>query len=173
MLDNDVYKILVSTVKLGLAERGIPDALVRQSYQPTQQAVKTGQCIFLHKLPSPQGSYGLEYTETGERIQIAYATSVFQVSALSPQDPMDIESLTAYDLLTKVSDHLQSYDTIRQLQVEGIPLMRITNISADYSQNNFDQFELSPFFTLTLQNNRSYTKAIPQVDRVTGTSIGV
>ena len=173
MLDNDVYKVLVSTVKLGLTERGVPNTLVRQSYQPTQQAVKTGQCIFLHKLPSPQGSYGLEYTDTGERIQISYATSVFQVSALSPQNPADINSLTAYDLLTKVSDHLQSYDTIRQLQQGGIPLMRITNISADSFQNNFDQFELSPFFTLTLQNNRSYTKSIPQVDRVTGLAIGV
>lgn len=173
MLDNEVYKILVSTVKLGLTERGVPNASVRQSYQPTQQSVKTGQCIFLHKLPSPQGSYGLEYTDAGERIQIAYATSVFQVSALSPQDPMNINSLTAYDLLTKVSDHLSSYDTIRQLQQEGIPLMRITNISADYSKNNYDQFELSPFFSLTLQNNRSYTRTVPQVDRVTGTSIGV
>ena len=173
MFDNEVYKVLVSTVKNGLAERGVPDALVRQSYQPTQQAVKTGQCIFLHKLPSPQGSYGLEYTDTGERIQISYATSVYQVSALSPQNPADINSLTAYDLLTKVSDHLQSYDTIRQLQTKGIPLMRVTNISADSFQNSFDQFELSPFFTLTLQNNRSYTREVPQVDRVTGTSIGV
>ena len=173
MLDNEVYKILVKTVKVGLTDRGVPNVLVRQSYQPTQQSVKTERCIFLHKLPSPQGSYGIEYNESGERRQITYATSVYQVSALSLQNPAEINSLTAYDLITKVSDHLQDYDTIRDFQSKGIPLMRITNINVESFQNNYDQFELSPFFTLTLQNNRSYTKAVPQVDRVTGLGIGV
>lgn len=173
MLDNELYKLLISIINDGLAARGVDNALVRQSYQPTQQAVKKNPAIFIHKIHSPQGSYGLEYNEDGTRTQITYASSVFQIDALSPQDPEDINAITAYDLLTYVSDELQSPDIIKKLNDHGLGILRVTDISPTEFKNNWDQFELSPSFTVTIVNNRRYTKAVDQVDRVQGQDYGV
>ena len=179
MLDNQIYQVLISAINQILVDQSsiypaLQNALVRQSYQPTQQSVKNQPCIFVSKVTNPQFGWGINYiANTSEREQVQYAESTYQVVALLQQDPADINSLTANDLVTLVSDMLQSYDIIRSLRGQGLAIQRVSSISGGHFVNDKDRYELDPGFQITFNYHRTYNKPVDQVIEATGAIYGV
>ncbi len=177
MRDNQIYQILFSTVNRIIADQAIiypelQNALVRQSYQPTQQSATNKPCIFISKITNPQTGWGLNYVDNN-REQIQYAQSTYQFTALYQQTPENIAGLTANDLATLVSDMLQSYDIIRSLTEQGLSIQRVRTISGGYFVNEKERFELDPGFEVILNYCRTYNKLIDHVDDAIGNNYGV
>lgn len=162
MRDNDLFKVIIAELKSLLAGEGLSDVKIKQSYQPTQQSVSEQRRIFIHKVTNPQVGVGIVYDEN-KRIQQHLKRAVFQFDALAQQDPSDINSLTASDILTIAADLLQSYDAVRNLRNNGVNIERITEVRPSYFINDKDRNESSPSFDLTVTYQHNYEKEIPSI----------
>lgn len=172
MRDNDLFKVIIAELKLLLAAEGLGDVKIKQSYQPTQQSVSEQRRIFIHKVSNPQVGSGIIYDGT-KRIQQHLKRAVFQFDALAQQDPSDINSLTASDILTIAADLLQSYDAVRDLRNNGVNIERVTDVRPSYFINDKDRNESSPSFDLTVTYQQEYEKEIPSITGVNSNLHGV
>lgn len=162
MRDNDLFKILIAELKSQLVNQNLADVKVLRSYQPTQQSVSEERRIFIHKVTNPQVGTGIIYNGT-TRIQQYLKRATFQFDALAQQDPSDINSLTASDILTTAADMLQSYKSIRQLRENGVNIERITDVRQSYFINDKDRNESAPSFDLTVSYQHNYENEIPSI----------
>ena len=172
MRDNDLFKIIIAELNSLLTGEGLADVKVKQSYQPTQQSVSEERRIFIHKVTNPQVGTGIVYSGT-KRTQQYLKRASFQFDALAQQDPSDINSLTASDILTAAADLLQSYDAVRNLRNNGVNIERVTDVRPSYFINDKDRNESSPSFDLTVTYQHDYEKEIPSVNGVNSNLHGV
>jgi hypothetical protein len=172
MRDNDLFKVIIAELKSLLSDEGLGDIKIKQSYQPTQQSVSEERRIFMHKVSNPQVGSGIIYNGTTRRQQYL-KRAVFQFDALAQQDPSDINSLTASDILTAAADLLQSYDAVRNLRNNGVNIERVTDVRPSYFINDKDRNESSPSFDLTVTYQHNYEKEIPSVIGVNSNLHGV
>ncbi len=172
MRDNDLFKVIIAELNTLLAVEGLSDVKVKQSYQPTQQSVSEQRRIFIHKVSNPQVVVGIVYDEN-KRIQQHLKRAVFQFDALAQQDPSDINSLTASDILTIAADLLQSYDAVRNLRNNGVNIERVTEVRPSYFINDKDRNESSPSFDLTVTYQHNYEKEIPSISGANSNLQGV
>jgi len=172
MLDNDVLKVIISELKSQLNLYGLSDVKIKQSYQPTQQSKSNQRRIFIHKVTNPQIGTGFKYAGT-KRTQQYFKRASFQFDALAQQDPSDINSLTASDILTAAADLLQSYDAVRNLRSNGVNIERITDVRPSYFINDKDRNESSPSFDLTLTYQHEYEKEVPPIEGVNSNLHGI
>ena len=172
MRDNELIIAIKAELDSLLAAHGYADIKVKQSYQPTQQSVSEERRIFMHKVTNPQVGSGIVYDEN-KRIQQHLKRAVFQFDALAQQDPSDINSLTAGDIVTIAADLLQSYDAVRNLRANGVNIERVTAVRPSYFINDKDRNESSPSFDLTITYQHDYEKEIPSITGVTDNYYGV
>lgn len=172
MRDNDLFKIIIAELNLLLTGEGLADVKVKQSYQPTQQSVSEERRIFIHKVTNPQVGTGIVYSGT-KRTQQYLKRASFQFDALAQQDPSDINSLTASDILTTAADLLQSYDAVRNLRNNGVNIERVTDVRPSYFINDKDRNESSPSFDLTVTYQHNYENEIPSINGVNSNLHGV
>ncbi len=172
MRDNDLFKIIIAELKLLLADEGLSDVKIKQSYQPTQQSVSEERRLFIHKVINPQVGTGIVYSGT-KRTQQHLKRASFQFDALAQQDPSDINSLTASDILTTAADLLQSYSAVRNLRNNGVNIERVTDVRPSYFINDKDRNESSPSFDLTVTYQHNYENEIPSINGVNSNLHGV
>ncbi|MCD1124811.1 hypothetical protein LPW36_01970 [Jinshanibacter sp. LJY008] len=169
MKENEL-KILFRRVLLsGLAAKNII-ADVEQGYQPTQQGINPQPTIFFylihnHRYGSPKRTDKYDrdnnviiHTET------QWWESQFQISAISHQDPQDITSLTAGDLVSAASTILQSERGLAELKEGGAGIYRITDVKTPYFKNDRDQSEQLPMFDITLTHKDIHVTETPTVE---------
>lgn len=172
MRDNDLLKVIIAELRTLLDGEGLNDVKIKQSYQPTQQSVSEQRRIFIHKVTNPQIGSGIIYDQN-KRIQQYLKCAVFQFDALAQQDPSDVNSLTASDILTIAADLLQSYDAVRNLRNNGVNIERVTDVRPSYFINDKDRNESSPSFDLTVTYQHDYEKEIPSITGVNSNQHGV
>lgn len=172
MRDNDLFKIIIAELKSLLTGEGLVDVKIKQSYQPTQQSTSEQRRIFIHKVANPQVGTGIVYDGTKKKQQYLKRAS-FQFDALAQQDPSNINSLTASDILTIAADLLQSYDAVRNLRNNGVNIERVTDVRPSYFINDKDRNESSPSFDLTVTYQHTYEKEIPSINGVNSNLHGV
>jgi len=172
MRDNDLFKVIIAELRLLLDGESLADVKIKQSYQPTQQSASEGRRIFIHKVANPQVGTGIFYTGT-KRTQEHLKRATFQFDALAQQDPSDINSLTASDILTVAADLLQSYDAVRNLRNNGVNIERVTDVRPSYFINDKDRNESSPSFDLTVTYQHNYEKEIPSITGVNSNLHGI
>ena len=165
MQDNDLIKVIIAELKAQLSAFSLSDVKIKQSYQPTQQSVSNQRRIFMHKVANPQVGSGFKYVGD-KRTQQYLKRASFQFDALAQQDPSDIDSLTASDILTTAADLLQSYDAVRNLRNNGVNIERVTDVRPSYFINDKDRNESSPSFDLTVTYQHEYEKEIPSINGV-------
>ena len=172
MRDNDLFKVIIAELESLLTGESLSDVSVEQSYQPTQQSPSEDRRIFIHKVSNPQVGTGIAYIGT-KRKQQDLKRATFQFDALAQQDPSDINSLTASDILTIAADLLQSYDAVRNLRNNGVNIERVTDVRPSYFINDKDRNESSPSFDLTVTYQHEYEKEIPSIAGVNSNLHGV
>ena len=160
MTDNEVIEIFRPIVIQGLIDYGYLNVTVKQSNQPTQQGINLNPTVYFFKVSNLRygflGRYSKWVNPVMRHTEIQYIESTFQISSLVLQNPKDLSSPTASDLINAVGDILQSEKTCDILDKSGIGVLRIRNIPNPYFVDDKDQFEAiaSIEFTLVYENSR-------------------
>lgn len=170
MNDNQVIQILYSVLREGLDRYGFPLVALKQSNQPAQQGVNRLPTIYFFKVSDKR--YGFlksedkwdRVTQVMSHIESQTYESIFQLSALSIQDPEEINSVTASDLVSYAASILQSDLVVQALLARKIGILRITDIRNPYFKDDRDQFEASPSFDFTLVYDRTRVTASQVID---------
>lgn len=163
MLDNQLIQAFLPIVNTGLNNLGITGVIVKQNYQPTMQGAELGQTIYFHKVSDnrygyPKKNYfwdSVNNYEVHEEVQ-QYQTT-FQVDSWVKQDPNNVNTYTASDLVNYVSEILQSDYAIITLIQQNIGILRISEIRNPYFIDDYDQFEASASFDFTLTHLQTMT----------------
>jgi hypothetical protein len=172
MLDNQLFAALRSVILAGLSAANFPNVAVEQSNQPTQQGINSGPTVRFTKLYDHL--YGVIKRDsqwdanTGKMVNTAlqYYETTVQVDALLTQDPADVNSITASDLVNTVAVYLQDDPARLALQALGIGILKITEVRNPYFKNDRDQFTASPSFDFTLVHERVIVTTAPVVKSI-------
>ncbi|EEV4189243.1 TPA: hypothetical protein PN979_003146 [Escherichia coli] len=156
MRENDLNTLLRSVLLEGLTAHKLPVVAVKRSNQPTDQGPDSGPCLYFfvvthHRYGSPQRTD--EWDKENERMvhtESQWIETTYQITGSSTQNPADLESPTANDLIFHASAILQSDSAISQLRKNGVGVYRITDNRNTFFKNDRDQYEASPSFDITL-----------------------
>lgn len=160
MNDNDLIQIFFPIIKAGLIADGYDSVIVKQANQPTQQGVSLQPTVYFFKISDTRYGFPHFYDQwnsiTGvmDHVEEQWYETRFQISALAIQDPKDISAPTASDIVNEVSMILQSTNTISQLMNNDIGILRISDVTNPYFQDDRDQFEAMPYFDFVLTHKR-------------------
>ncbi len=245
MLDNQLFTLIVTTLRYGLKGLGQGNIPILQSFQPTQQGVNTIPTAYLYKIgdrrrgfplvsdvwaPSTAcsfqasmlgnlmtvsgvttGALSIGQTVTGAgvpegvvinafgvatngligtyvlntqglNITVEAMTSsggglihteteqyetTFQISALATQDPSNINSLTASDILNYIAGILQSRATIATFEAQGVGILNVQDVRNPYFKDDRDLNEASPNFDFTLTHKNAIVTTMPIISSET------
>ena len=158
MLDNQLIQIFYPIITQGLVDYGIPDVSVRQANQPSQTGTLSTNFVSFFKVLDKRygwnkrlGYYDVD-SEVYRHIEEQLYESTFQVNAYAVQNPDDINSLTASDIINTVSEIFQSDKTIQQLIDNNVGILKISDIRNAPFTDDREQFEYSPSFDFTLRH---------------------
>lgn len=156
-------------INAGLSTLGIGDIAVKQSYQPTMQGAETGPTVYLFKVadrrrgsPRRESVYDPD-TETFIHTETTAYETTFQASALVTQNPANVNSVTASDLINYVSAILQSEMGLDYLQSKGLGILRIGDVRNLIFENDRQQFQAQPSFDFILTHNQVIVSEVPAV----------
>jgi hypothetical protein len=156
MFDNQLIQVFRPVLTAGLAAAGFNDIQVLQRNQPTMQGRTSGRAVYFNKIiDRPYGFLAKrDVIESGELIhtEIQQYETTFQFDVLAPQDPADLTSLTAADLLKIVSAILQSDIALAVYKAAGIQILAASEPRSVFIENDQDQFEQNPSFDLTFKH---------------------
>jgi hypothetical protein len=97
------------------------------------------------------------YTETQQYI------STFQMSALATQDPSNVESLTASDILNYGVYVMQTGSTIASFEAQGVGILNIAQVRNPYFSDDRVRYEASPSCDFRLTHKQIVTSVIPVI----------
>lgn len=89
--------------------------------------------------------------------------SLFQITALSTQDPANPNQLTASDLANLAAHIMQSTDTVAQLEAKGIGVLKVKQVRNPYFVDDRQRYEASPSFDFTISNQQTTITGVPIV----------
>jgi hypothetical protein len=169
MTDNQLFALITSQINLMKVAAGIPDIVVLQAFQPTQQGVKTVPAAYIYKISDNRYGYP-EWTEVWDEDSETMIHSdsqqyqtTFQFSALATQDPTTPSAFTAADILNRIAYILQSQPTVAAFEAQSVGILRVTDIRNPYFKDDRARNEASPSFDFVLthkQINLSITPII-------------
>lgn len=171
MLERPLFRLVADAIEAQLAVRGAPaGTLVVKSYQPQMQGIPSGPFIALHLVSDRRyGSMKREerYNRDAgvmEHFETQYRETVYQVDALrklDPQNPADVDAITASDLVQITAAILQSDAGQATLRAAGVGILRITDIRQAFIVDPESQSENSPSFDFTLTHKDYFNTTAP------------
>jgi len=174
--DNELFAMLVGWIEAEMALKSIPLS-VEKNYQATIQPVDVdtangqGAQLFLHKLRDHRyGSKKIDdIYDSGTGLYnegtIQQYETAFQGSTLVRQNPADVTSLTASDVLNEVAEILQSPQTQDHFWKNyEVGIERVIDLPSTYIVDDSDQFEESPNMEFTLTHKRVTIRQVPALD---------
>lgn len=171
MMDNELIRLFLPIIQVGLIDAGYVDVIVKQNNQPTQQGINTTPTVYFSKVtdhrygwPRRSDKWNANLNRIDHTESQIYETT-FQIQALVLQDPAN-PSYTASDLVNEVAHIMQSDKTIAILKSAGVGIYRITDIRNPYFVDDRDQFEASPNFDFTLTHQQIRVSTTPKVDDI-------
>ena len=173
MTDNELIRLFLPIIQSNLLAEGYTDVVTKQTNQPTAQGVNVAPTVYFYKTGDHR--YGflkrLDTWNAAEKKMYheesqAYETK-FTVQALVRQYPTTPLGYTASDLVNIVSAIMQSDATRATLAASNVGVLRITDISNPYFNDDHDQFEASPSFDFILTHRRARITTDPVIDSFT------
>ena len=176
MNDNDVIAALIVALRVGLDLKNLQNVLIKQNYQPRDIGTPSQPTIFLHKImadrygfPSRKDVFN-ESTRLFDHTEAIWRTPTFQLDGLSTQDPANINSLTASDIVETAADVLQSQAFQEALIVDRIGIQRITSVRENYFTNDRERFQQNPSFDFILTYRPEWQSTVQPVNTYTFTT---
>lgn len=178
MRDNELFALLIGIIEAAEPGAGIPNVSGRagvpvyQSYQPTQQGIATGPSAYLHIISHHR--YGLversdiwdELNSKEIHTETQIYETMFQLSALSTQNPRDVAQYTAGDIVNAMAYIMQSESTLQLLRAAGVGIERVSDIRNPYFTDDRDRFEASPSFDFILTHKQIVSSEIPVLQSI-------
>lgn len=170
MTDNQVSILIRTQLLAGLARRGHTTVRVLASNQPRHQGRVDGPVVYF--FPVSDHRYGWQhrkqvYDALAGDITVTetqYMESMYQVMALYPQDPSNINLPTAKDLVNDAAMTVNSLTFLEAMRSGGVGVQRVSDIRNPYFTNDRGQFEASPSFDFTVSYKRVIVDAANAVD---------
>lgn len=170
MNDNALFRLIIATLGAGMTAAGSTIA-IQQSYQPTQQGVKTAPCLYIHKVgdrragwPARTDVYDSD-TDDMVHTEIEQYETTFQISSLATQNPADTSAKTASDWLNLAAYVLQSNNTVNTFEAQGVGIYSVKEVRNPYFVDDRDQNEASPNFDFTLTHKQIIVTRVPIVTK--------
>lgn len=167
MNDTQVIMAIIAILRPALNAEGFSDVQILQNYQPTQQGIPEGRVIYIHKAVNHRYGFPQEksvYSDAEENFTTTHTFTrlvTFQVNARAQQDPSDLSTVTAGDLVETVADIMQLPSTRQALLNDNIGIERIADVRIIYELNDKDRHEQVPNFDFTLNYRKEYTVTTP------------
>lgn len=166
MRDLELFILLKATIEAAEPDFGIPlvnsaaSVPVLQSFQPTQQGVPTGPCIFMDLIGTQHVGQPYRADYLDEDVDPAVfvheetqqLVSRFQISALATQDPRSLTQYTAEDLVNLVAMILKNSQTIAALEEVGCGITIGKDVRNPKFLDDRDRFEASPSFDFNISH---------------------
>jgi len=156
MYDNQLIQLFLPIVSEGLVSQGFTNVTIAAAAQNFQEGVNSGPTVFFKKISDkrwgwPEIKYWWDDTAQLEKGKISQVMeTTFRMQALYRQDPNNVDSITASDVLNLVAIILQSDSTVQQLALQGVGVLRIMDLPAPYFVDDLDRFESAPYFDFIL-----------------------
>ena len=172
MKDNDLIKLIIATINGVKAGYGIGAVKVKQSYQPTQQGANSDPTAYLFKIGDKRYGFNKRHdvwvpaTATMEHQEIQIYETTFQVNALAIQDPANVNSLTASDIVNTIAAIIHSDYALNEFRKKGVGILRVTDVRNPYFIDDKNRHEASPSFDFVLTHKQTFTTASPVVESV-------
>jgi hypothetical protein len=180
LTDNQLIRIVASALDAAVVAGGFNnegDPLpVIQLDQPTQQGTPTAAAIFFQNISD--NHYGWPSTtkvlDNSTPPNFIYAEtqlceSTFQISGLVKQDPSDIDRPTAKDVVTYMKMYIGSSYMAQQFQaVNGIGILRVTDVRNPSFEDDSHQYEYRPSFDITFCYRKIINFVVPSTDTAIG-----
>jgi hypothetical protein len=166
MTDNELIFLLAGQMDAALAQAGW-SFLTIQKYQPTQQGIPSDPAVFFEKLfDHPYGHPGnylslnadqLGFSETSVQVY----ESLFQISTLVIQDPMNMSLPTASDVANYIKMYLVTPRSRAVFMAQNVGLLRVTEVRNPYFEDDRHRFEAHPSFDMNLTYLRDIVLPVP------------
>lgn len=151
------------------ATDGLENVKLKRNYQQRQQGGDTTPYVYFVKLGDKR--YGSpvrkdQYrTDLGDfqHVEAQQYESTYQISAMIPQNPADIDELTESDILNVVSGIIQSDEIIEAFRASNVGILRVTDVRNPYVLDDRDQFKALPTFDVVLTYRRQRVTTLPAV----------
>lgn len=159
MLDNALIQLFLPILRDGLIALGFTDVEVKQSNQPTQQGINTGPTVYFFKSHDiPAGGVSIDSAEVIDgvytEVRSQWYETTFNAQSLVKQDPTNPMQYTASDLTKSAVWVMQSQETIEQLALSNVGVLRVQEVPNPYAKDDRDQFEAFANFNFTLTNKQ-------------------
>lgn len=163
MTDNDLIRLFLPIIQAGLTADGFVQVITQSSNQPRQQGIPSGPTVFFTKIHDKRYGWLGRFTKQTVHTETQWHETVFQVIALSVQNPLTPEQYSAANLVNEVASILQSENTHNLLIAQNVGIYRISEIRNPWFQDDRDQFEASPTFDFTLTHLQTRVNSVPVI----------
>ena len=167
--DAELFTIIRASLVTGLSAAGI-DAAVLQGYQPTQEGVELGPCLYMHKIGDKRYGFPEQRQVWNGPAGVFDVASVqayesqFQIMVWRPESATTTE--TASDLANFAAGWLQTPWVQADLIASGVNILRVTDVRNPFGTNDRDQFMAEPSFDFTLTHSRTIMSTTPPADPI-------
>lgn len=167
MLDNDLIKLIISTLIAGESGRGIAGTPIAQAFQPTAQGTNTKPTAFLTKISDHRYGFPLRqdvYDSVNEimvHTEIQVYESMFQLSTLAAQNPTTPQIYTASDIANLCASILQSDAAMVLFQAQDVGIERVTDVRNPYFEDDHQRYEASPSFDFVMIHKQIIGGTVP------------
>lgn len=174
MLDNQLIQLFLPIIKAELIADGFTNVMVQQMQQPTQQPIPSGPAVYFQKIYDHRYGWGMTYAKWNttnsqeENHEPQWHETTFQVSALVVPNVLTPNQYTAADLANEVASIMQSEATRVTLMAQNVGVLRVSEITNPYFQDDRDQFEATPSFDFILTHLQTRISTIPVVSSFEG-----
>ncbi|QRE00380.1 hypothetical protein [Burkholderia phage BCSR52] len=170
MTDLELIGVVVPYIEAAIASKNWA-YLVVQKDQPTQQGIPTEGTVFFELLfsreyghPAAKSKYTAD-TNTFDETEEQQIITTIQISALIPQNPEKFELPTAKDVIEYVKRYVASSHVARDIQSKKANIFRVTDVRANWFEDDNHQFENHPSFDLEVSHAGTVTFSVGAVDR--------
>ena len=174
MNDTKLIDIICTALEAGLVSQGYVDPDVLQSFQPEQQGSPSGETWYIHKI-GPIHKYGHtqksnklnQTTGIVDLVETRVLERKYQITAFKKQTPEEQTptAKTADDMAEEAAAIMQGQVFVNALRLEGLRMMRITDVRTPYFTDQHDQNDISPNFDFTVTYSKQLASIVqPVVD---------
>ncbi|AWD92409.1 hypothetical protein [Xanthomonas phage Carpasina] len=171
MKDNDLIILLSNRIDEAIALGGWAFPLI-QKPQPTQQGAPSASAVFFEKLYDTHFGSGqtknLTTADGYSEKEFQLVETKFQVMCVIRQNPSDISIPTASDVSNFIKMFITSRQTIRLWLPLGVSVLKVSNLSNQFLENDKRQMEAFPIFDITLTHSREMVMPVGSVTSAEG-----
>lgn len=169
MNDNALIQLFLPIITAQLLVDGFTNVIVQQYDQPTQQGITRLPTVFFQKVYNHRYGWGHAYnkwntvTHQEDLHEDQWHETHFQFFTMVVPNLLQPISYTAADLANEVASILQSQATRVTLMASNVGILRISEITNPYFQDDRDQFEATPTFDFILTSLETRVSIVPTV----------